>query len=498
MNRSFLLRALLVLSVLAVGVPACTTHESDSIRPQATLPSALPLTVADARSWYQAQAGPLKTAASAARSSTTEPVSGPLPIDWASAVDTTANAQAVVFAPVRDFGRRFAEAGYQAYRYLLVTRSVPTQLSGMVVEVFIKDSHQPSKALERALLARLYNHYRSAAETLPGNFTGYAFFYTADYRYLAGTGYAKGKALAGKMRLTRAIPVVAVPPKKSSTANKTTSCTLYLIKQDTSSSYYENICQSEPYFGEPDTDPGQPIFNDPGYGGTPDSPTTGDGPTGGNGTNPGSVTTIIPNLLPCVSPSLSSLQNLKGNDIGGLFRYFSTTSYSTWVIQSGDIPNDSQGRQRNALTSQSAGMPADYIVTTINNSFANTATDVAISRTLIHESMHAYLMLWAYSQGMNVNVTTSQLVDGYLGAINPNDPSGQHDAMVNIINQMASALQMRFPTLPSEYAKNLFWAGLTETREYASLSAAQRAAITAAATAELLSQATALGTKACN
>lgn len=138
----------------------------------------------------------------------------------------------MVFAPVRDFGRHFADAGYQAYRYLVVTRSVPTQLSGMVVEVFLKDSHQPSKALERALLARLYNHYRSAAETLPGNFTGYAFFYTADYRYLAGTGYTKGKALAGKMRLVRAVPAVTVSPKKNSTANKTTGCTLYLIKQE--------------------------------------------------------------------------------------------------------------------------------------------------------------------------------------------------------------------------------------------------------------------------
>jgi len=172
----------------------------------------------------------------------------------------------------------------------VVTRSAPTQLGGMVVEMFIKDSRQPSKALQHALLAHLYNHYRSAAETLPGDFTGYAFFYTADYRYLAGTGYVKGKALAGKMRLTRVVPVVAVPPKSNSTANKTTSCTLYLIKQDTSSSYYENICQSEPDFGGADPDPGQPIFNDPGYGGVPSSPTTGNGGTStGGGTNPASI-----------------------------------------------------------------------------------------------------------------------------------------------------------------------------------------------------------------
>ena len=112
--------------------------------------------------------------------------------------------------------------------------------------------------------------------------------------------------------------------------------------------------------------------------------------------------------------------------------------------------------------------------------------------------MHAYLMRWAYSQGMNVNVTTNQLVDGYLGAINPGDPSGQHDAMVSIIDQMAVALQARFPAIPSSYAKNLFWAGLTETAEYSLLPAAQKAAIATANNAEVLSQSTALGTKACN
>lgn len=290
MNRSFLLRALLVLSVLAVGVPACTTHESDSIRPQAALPSILPLTVADARSWYQAQAGPLQPAAAARGSSPTKPVSGPLPIDWANAVDTTADAHAVVFAPVRDFGRRFIDAGYQTFRYLVVTRSGPTQPSGMVVEVFLKDAHQPSKALGRALLARLYTHHRSAVNTLPGNFTGYAFFYTADYRYLTGTGYAKGRALAGTMRLTRAIPVVVTPPKKNSTANKTTGCTTYLIKGGTADAYYEEICGTEPDFGN--LDPGQPGFFDPGYGGAADAPTTGGGATGG-GSGPSAVTQII-------------------------------------------------------------------------------------------------------------------------------------------------------------------------------------------------------------
>lgn len=99
---------------------------------------------------------------------------------------------------------------------------------------------------------------------------------------------------------------------------------------------------------------------------------------------------------------------------------------------------------------------------------------------------------------MTVNATTSQLTNAYLQANNPHDVNGQHQAMANIIGQMASALQTRFPAISFEYAQNLFWAGLTETREYAALPAAQKAATTSAATAERLSQPTAQGTKACN
>lgn len=297
MTRPFLLRATLALGLLAIGFPACTPRDSDFIRPQTALADA-PLTVASARSWYQAQAAPFKTAVSAARSSTStaNPVAGPLPIDWASAVDTTTNSQKVVFAPIRDFGRRFTDAGYQSYRYLVVARSVSTQLSGLVVEVLLKDSHQPSKALERALLARLYNHHRSAAETLPGNFTGFAFFYTANYQYLTGTGYAKGKPLAGTMRLTRAVPVVTASPKQNSPVNKTTGCDTYLIKGGTDSAYLLTLCYSTPDFGG--LDPGQPGFFDPGYGGLPDAPTTGDGSTGGGGT----VSAISPNTVLFVPP----------------------------------------------------------------------------------------------------------------------------------------------------------------------------------------------------
>lgn len=238
---------------------------------------------------------------------------------------------------------------------------------------------------------------------------------------------------------------------------------------------------------------------DTGGGGNTGGGSTGDTPCRACGTTgPTHTTTIIPNSLPpCVGGNLAALQRLNGNDIGGLFQFLGNTTRYTWLIQTGNIPNDN-GMQVNAYTSQANGMPADYISTTLNLNFTNNATDVAISRTLIHESMHAYMMLWGYSQGMNVNVTTSQLIDAYLGTSYPNDINGQHDAMSNIVDQMSQALLALYPNISFSYAQNLFWAGLTGTGAYAALSSAQKAAITAANTAEIQSQSSALGTKACN
>lgn len=70
--------------------------------------------------------------------------------------------------------------------------------------------------------------------------------------------------------------------------------------------------------------------------------------------------------------------------------------------------------------------------------------------------------------------------------------------MTSIVGQMSQALLAKYPSIPLSYAQNLFWAGLTETEAYKALPTAQKAAIATANTAEILSQPSALGKKACN
>jgi len=59
-----------------------------------------------------------------------------------------------------------------------------------------------------------------------------------------------------------------------------------------------------------------------------------------------------------------------------------------------DLPTDSEGRERNASTIPApiAGMPGHFKYEIIlNDDYVTNATDLAIARTIIHESIHAYI-----------------------------------------------------------------------------------------------------------
>lgn len=98
-----MLRAVAALTYFALGTPGCTTREKDVVRPE---PAAAPaLSVADAQRWYIDQAGPPAAPAIAATDAGTALTTGPSPIDWVAAADTTAHGSALVLAPLRGLGQ---------------------------------------------------------------------------------------------------------------------------------------------------------------------------------------------------------------------------------------------------------------------------------------------------------------------------------------------------------------------------------------------------------
>lgn len=420
--------------------------------------------------------------------------------------------------------------------------------NGVVIEVIHKGAAL-SPAQLKQVFRTLYTAQQQGQVAQLAGFTGFAAYYTRENHYITGRAYHAGVPSAGPAWLSFR-PTDDAGARKSGaarTSNVDINCYSAIIDTSTSWGASEVVIWTcivsggggstggntgggnsggntgGGNTGSGNTSPGGgngPVGgssgsgNNGGFGGSmggggplvgeqyDDGSGNGYGgysPGGSSSNTPAATTTIISDgLPPCVQSNLASLQNLSGNDIGGLFKFFTNTPNTSWVITTGAIANTPSGKQVNALTSIFAGMPADFLQTTLNTAFTSKATNVAITKTLIHESLHAYLYRWTYSRGMNVNGTTSQLVDAYLASTYPNDIVGQHDAMSSFVNQMASALQASFPNLDlssGDYARNLFWAGLTETDAYASLPDTQKNIISSINTAEVLSSPSARGTK---
>lgn len=498
-----------ILSVLY----SCADRLDDVKVPPGTVTTAA-TELAAAKAWYGGLTVGARTApTSGATTSAVAPAKStkwPLALEWANAAEGETDPTGRVWlVPVHETIPRFVHGPDYGHRYLVVRTE--GGFSASILETYSKhpDSRAEALAVAKAALADMLH-----ARLRPVNdFEGAIILYDVNYRYTQGRRYVRGQApLLGEHMI---IGKSSGSQSKSSPGVKTSvvacgaGCTTY---HTTYSSEDQCDCPDDKLVEDGGSGAGGDGggYNygggytgdggDWGGGGGATAP-PGSGGGGGGSPSPSSPATIITgNLNSCVQAQLTRLQNLKGNDIGGLFRFFSSTPYTTWNIQSAYLADDN-GRQVNAVTSSSAGLPADYISTALNITFTSNATNVAVARTLIHESMHAYLIRWAYSRSMNVNATTSQLVDAYLGAANPNDPAGQHEAMVNIINQMAGALQADFPDLDlttGGYAQNLFWGGLTQTAAYAALPDSQKSAILTAAAAESYTQPNAKGAKACN
>jgi len=495
-STTFWRAALLGLSVV-IG-QSCSRRPVDLPSPAVTVAPVNEVSIAEAQTWYQSTypstfAAPSQNNVSHAAKNSSLAFTSTYLI-WKRAITVGQGAQKLVLVPLASDQMLFANRRFQGTRYLVVTKNANETLNGNLVELLLRRTTTPIDTI--SLFTNLYRNFKEGHKTAPSQGEVFYFIYTADYYYITGQYFRNGQLLADHVRL-KFFPTSALGQAKGSTTNRILdACTdWYCLETGQYITTTGDCGGNYVYDGNPDpTMPDGGGYSGPGdYGGT--------GGSGGSSTPiaPAATTTIISaNLQPCAQNILAALQNLKGNDIGGLFNYFKNTTATTWNIQNAYIPNNANNLQVNALTSQSDGMPADFLSTTLNTTFLNNATDIAVSRTLIHESLHTYLIRWGYSQGMNVNTTMNQLVDGYLGSLSPNDITSQHDAMANIINQMALALQTQFPTLNLTYAQNLFWAGLTGTAAYNSLSDAQKASIVSANTAEVYNQSSAIGSKACN
>ncbi|MDO7887464.1 hypothetical protein [Hymenobacter cheonanensis] len=198
-----------------------------------------------------------------------------------------------------------------------------------------------------------------------------------------------------------------------------------------------------------------------------------------NSGNSGFDATIDDNQLkPCMVAVLSELKGLSDGRIADIIAKFagqSPTNYN-WVVKDGSLAPGTNG------STSSYDRNAHSVTTVFDASQFQQATDLSIARTIIHESIHAYLGAFFADDPNLANAAYSDMVMAYATHMNSSANDLQHDEMVRAwVQDIADALQQyginKGYTLPASFYAALAWGGLEGTRAFKNLPAADRNAI---------------------
>jgi len=471
------MRSLPLLSWLTV-LAACTTQERDTL----PAPSAA-LSVAAVRTWYEATYKPALPANSAAAQSTTLPATT-YALNWARAI-TLGGADPLVLVPLAGDAPRFAGRSVRGSRYLVVGQAPHAPaLTGALVELLLQQSAAPVDTA--ALFASLYHGYRTGQPATGVAGTGTVVFYSADYHYATGRRFVDGVVQPGAVRLgfqarsaATAAPRagVRVGGKVSSPTYVAPICMdLYQVMGDGSWLYVTSTgdCSNLP---PPPSDGGGV------YGGQGDGGWGGDG--GGGGTGHGSEsgapssTNVVLNisLAPCQTAVFTSLQSLDNGLLAYIVNKFSgaTPGYN-WRLYNGSLPPGING--------ETSAYDKNYKVvsTTFDASKFVNSNDLSMARTMLHESIHAYLVTYFANTPSYASVSYPDLLAAYAAdaSNNPNNP--QHSVIANNWRiDLAWALEQyglsKGYALSSQYYSDMAWGGLTTTSAFLALSYSDQARI---------------------
>ncbi len=176
------------------------------------------------------------------------------------------------------------------------------------------------------------------------------------------------------------------------------------------------------------------------------------------------------NLSPCFKKVLRGLESSANNCVANAITTFSgETPGFNWTVA------DATTVGSNGVTSPSYNTTSKSVYTTVNSSNITSGSDLAAAKTLIHESIHAYLVAYFRIDPSAANIEYAQLVEDWTTSKNPNLNDIQHNEMVRSkIGEIATTLklygQSQGYNIPYQYYSDLAWGGLTNTKAFKALS----------------------------
>jgi len=188
-------------------------------------------------------------------------------------------------------------------------------------------------------------------------------------------------------------------------------------------------------------------------------------------------------LKPCMKQVLKSINNLQNGSIPKIIRLFSGNAPGyNWKLVDGVLPAGTNGRTDGNYNGGIQG-----VVTTFDSQKYTAASDLAIARTIMHESVHAFLVDYFHTNTLMAQATYPELVQQWINTKNPSLNDIQHDDMVNtFIGQIASSLaeygdQQGYTfstnTEKTQFYNDLAWGGLTNTNAFNNFPTATKARI---------------------
>lgn len=127
----------------------------------------------------------------------------------------------------------------------------------------------------------------------------------------------------------------------------------------------------------------------------------------------------------------------------------------------------------NANTSQLYNSATGTVTTIFDGSKFTNASDLSITRTILHESVHAYLVVYFRTDPLAASKSYPQLLQDYQQLQDAN--AAHHIEMTrSFVNDIAVALEeygiSKGYNLSSQFYQDMAWAGITRTSAFQSLS----------------------------
>ncbi|WP_188409679.1 hypothetical protein, partial [Mucilaginibacter phyllosphaerae] len=173
-------------------------------------------------------------------------------------------------------------------------------------------------------------------------------------------------------------------------------------------------------------------------------------------------------LKPCMQSVLARLKNLSGNNVADIIQKFAgTTPGYNWVMKSGSTGSAA------AITNSTYNRLTGTVTTTFDATQVSSGSDLAIAKTILHESVHSYLIAYFGSDQNAATKTYPQLYNEWLNAKDAN--VAHHDEIVrSFMSNIGASLKAygisQGYKLTDQFYNDLAWGGLQETSTFKKLS----------------------------